>query len=108
MDTQEPVGPAPRGFGRAGVDTAGLCARAKHAPCFIRADSPGTAHPRLVLCSFPNQTKQEELAAGEDVAHCPSCSLVVHVIYNLADFAPTASTKAGGGVGGGAQAVSVA
>ena len=26
---------------------------------------------------------QEELAAGEDVATCPSCSLIVRVIYDL-------------------------
>ena len=25
---------------------------------------------------------QEELARGEDIAHCPSCSLTVVVIYN--------------------------
>ena len=26
---------------------------------------------------------QEELAAGEEIAHCPSCSLYITVIYNL-------------------------
>jgi hypothetical protein len=55
-----------------------------------------------------SQQQQEELAAGEDIAHCPSCSLVVHVIYNLADFAPTAAAGEAGGPGGGANAVSVA
>lgn len=25
---------------------------------------------------------QEELAAGEEIAHCPSCSLYITVIYN--------------------------
>lgn len=25
---------------------------------------------------------QEELARGDDIAHCPSCSLTVVVIYN--------------------------
>ena len=67
------------------------------------ADAPlrGT-DPLLFLSLFPRA--QEELAAGEDVAHCPSCSLVVHVIYNLADFAPGGD----GGGAGAAQAVSVA
>jgi diphthamide biosynthesis protein 3 len=30
-------------------------------------------------------TKQE-LADGEDIARCPSCSLIVRVIYNQEDF----------------------
>ncbi len=29
---------------------------------------------------------QEELAAGEEIAHCPSCSLYLLVIYNQDDF----------------------
>lgn len=29
---------------------------------------------------------REELEAGEEVATCPSCSLIVKVIYNPADF----------------------
>ena len=29
---------------------------------------------------------REELEAGEEVATCPSCSLIVKVIYNLEDF----------------------
>jgi hypothetical protein len=33
---------------------------------------------------------QEELARGEDIAHCPSCSLTVVVIYNqVPDDVPT-------------------
>jgi len=28
----------------------------------------------------------EELANGEEIAHCPSCSLVIRVIYNPEDF----------------------
>jgi len=31
---------------------------------------------------------REELEAGEEVATCPSCSLIVKVIYNLEDFQP--------------------
>ena len=51
---------------------------------------------------------QEELAAGEDVAHCPSCSLVIHVIYNLADFANAGAAGGPGAGAAGAKAVSVA
>ena len=29
---------------------------------------------------------REELEAGEEVATCPSCSLILKVIYNLEDF----------------------
>lgn len=29
---------------------------------------------------------QEELAAGEEIARCPSCSLYITVIYNPEDF----------------------
>ena len=29
---------------------------------------------------------QEELAAGEEIARCPSCSLYLLVIYNQDDF----------------------
>lgn len=32
---------------------------------------------------------QEELAAGEDIARCPSCSLYITVIYNPEDFSAT-------------------
>nr|CAG4716080.1 unnamed protein product [Naegleria fowleri] len=28
----------------------------------------------------------QELANGEEIAHCPSCSLVIRVIYNPEDF----------------------
>jgi len=30
----------------------------------------------------------EELEAGEEIATCPSCSLIVKVIYNPEDFLP--------------------
>lgn len=33
----------------------------------------------------------EELQAGEEVARCPSCSLIIRVIYNPEDFAPAAT-----------------
>eukprot|EP00871_Galdieria_phlegrea_P005103 jgi/Galph1/5594/GphlegSOOS_G4290.1 len=28
----------------------------------------------------------EELSLGEEIARCPSCSLVIRVIYNIQDF----------------------
>ena len=36
---------------------------------------------------------REELEAGEEVATCPSCSLIVKVIYNPEDFEPTEETS---------------
>jgi diphthamide biosynthesis protein 3 len=35
---------------------------------------------------------QEELADGEEIAHCPSCSLTIRVIYNPEDFVPDLSS----------------
>ncbi|XP_065182757.1 diphthamide biosynthesis protein 3-like [Sycon ciliatum] len=38
-------------------------------------------------CGDQFQITKEELVAGEDVATCPSCSLIVRVIYDAEDFA---------------------
>lgn len=38
-------------------------------------------------CGDRFEITKEELAAGEDCATCPSCSLIVKVIYNMEDFA---------------------
>lgn len=38
-------------------------------------------------CGDLFQITLEELASGEEVARCPSCSLYVRVIYNPEDFA---------------------
>ncbi|KAK2170526.1 hypothetical protein LSH36_2g03017 [Paralvinella palmiformis] len=37
-------------------------------------------------CGDRFQISKEELASGEDVARCPSCSLIIKVIYDLEDF----------------------
>ncbi|XP_013186106.1 diphthamide biosynthesis protein 3 [Amyelois transitella] len=37
-------------------------------------------------CGDRFQISKEELSAGEEVATCPSCSLVVKVIYDLEKF----------------------
>ncbi|KAL4423489.1 hypothetical protein ABPG77_003622 [Micractinium sp. CCAP 211/92] len=37
-------------------------------------------------CGDLFQITLDELAAGEEVAKCPSCSLYVRVIYDPADF----------------------
>lgn len=37
-------------------------------------------------CGDRFQITKEELAAGEDTATCPSCSLIVKVIYNVVSF----------------------
>ncbi|KAK9819968.1 hypothetical protein WJX72_004580 [[Myrmecia] bisecta] len=39
-------------------------------------------------CGDLFQISLEELAAGEEIAHCPSCSLRLTVIYNQEDFVP--------------------
>ena len=38
--------------------------------------------PLLFLLSTSTKKKQEELATGEDVARCPSCSLHLHVVFD--------------------------
>ncbi|XP_063865665.1 diphthamide biosynthesis protein 3-like isoform X3 [Scylla paramamosain] len=38
-------------------------------------------------CGDRFQISKEDLASGEDTATCPSCSLIVKVIYNIEDFA---------------------
>eukprot|EP00056_Hartaetosiga_gracilis_P006559 m.97720 g.97720 ORF g.97720 m.97720 type:complete len:115 (-) comp12501_c0_seq1:162-506(-) len=37
-------------------------------------------------CGDIFQITKEELADGEDVARCPSCSLLIRVIYDIEDF----------------------
>lgn len=37
-------------------------------------------------CGDLFQITMEELRAGEDIAHCPSCSLYIRVIYDPEDF----------------------
>ncbi|CAH3039430.1 unnamed protein product [Porites evermanni] len=37
-------------------------------------------------CGDQFQITKEELENGEDVARCPSCSLIVRVIYDMEDF----------------------
>ncbi|KAF8792560.1 DPH3 like protein [Argiope bruennichi] len=45
-------------------------------------------------CGDRFEITKEDLANGEDVATCPSCSLVVKVIYNIEDFQNTDEEKA--------------
>ncbi|GIX92243.1 DPH3 homolog [Caerostris extrusa] len=40
-------------------------------------------------CGDKFEISKEDLANGEDVATCPSCSLVIKVIYNVEDFQNT-------------------
>ncbi|XP_078325215.1 diphthamide biosynthesis protein 3-like isoform X2 [Crassostrea virginica] len=37
-------------------------------------------------CGDRFEITKEELASGEDVAKCPSCSLLIKVIYDIDDF----------------------
>lgn len=38
-------------------------------------------------CGDTFRITKAELADGEDIARCPSCSLILLVIYNIEDFA---------------------
>jgi hypothetical protein len=44
-------------------------------------------HAHTVV-AHDDSSMQAELADGEEVAHCPSCTLTIQVIYDPADFQP--------------------
>ncbi|CAB4018921.1 Hypothetical predicted protein [Paramuricea clavata] len=44
-------------------------------------------------CGDQFEITKEQLENGEDVAVCPSCSLIVKVIYDLEDFMQTEKVK---------------
>jgi diphthamide biosynthesis protein 3 len=39
-------------------------------------------------CGDQFQISKEDLENGEEIAECPSCSLIVRVIYDPGDFQP--------------------
>mmetsp|Transcript_17481 Transcript_17481/g.29998 ORF Transcript_17481/g.29998 Transcript_17481/m.29998 type:complete len:88 (+) Transcript_17481:206-469(+) len=39
-------------------------------------------------CGDLFQISREELQSGEEMAHCPSCSLFILVVYNPDDYPP--------------------
>nr|CDS30075.2 Zinc finger DPH type [Hymenolepis microstoma] len=39
-------------------------------------------------CGDRFEISKEELQIGEDIAKCPSCSLIIRVIYDPEDFLP--------------------
>ncbi|KAI8872196.1 Diphthamide biosynthesis protein 3 [Ramicandelaber brevisporus] len=39
-------------------------------------------------CGDRFEISEEDIFSGEDVARCPSCSLLLRVIYDPADFEP--------------------
>lgn len=43
----------------------------------------------LCPCGDLFQISGDDLAAGEDIAECPSCSLVVRVLVDASEFAAT-------------------
>ncbi|KAF9422045.1 Diphthamide biosynthesis protein 3 [Podila epigama] len=51
----------------------------------IEADSDVYFYP--CPCGDRFQITKEELQDGEDIARCPSCSLLIRVIYDPDDFA---------------------
>lgn len=44
-------------------------------------------------CGDRFQITKEELESGEEVATCPSCSLIIRVIYDLEHFLRTEETS---------------
>lgn len=44
-----------------------------------------SAYTYPIACTVSHQ---EDLENGEEIAECPSCSLIVKVIYNPEDFQP--------------------
>jgi diphthamide biosynthesis protein 3 len=40
-------------------------------------------------CGDKFQISKQDLIDGEEIAHCPSCSLIIKVIYNQSDFENT-------------------
>ncbi|GJQ08974.1 hypothetical protein GpartN1_g765.t1 [Galdieria partita] len=47
-------------------------------------------------CGDLFQITLEELRLGEEIAHCPSCSLVIRVVYNPRDFHPSSGETGNG------------
>lgn len=45
-------------------------------------------------CGDLFQISLTELASGEEIAHCPSCSLYVRVVYDPEDFTDVTSSEA--------------
>ena len=64
-------------------------ARAKQSNVSEREESSRTFRifsSPLRFLFLTSKQKQEELATGEDVARCPSCSLHLHVVFNPGEF----------------------
>lgn len=53
-------------------------------------DAKLSAYTYQCPCGDVFRITKEELADGEEIAHCPSCTLVVRVIYDPDDFADDA------------------
>ncbi|KAL6219907.1 hypothetical protein ACLB2K_007665 [Fragaria x ananassa] len=44
-------------------------------------------------CGDLFQITKEDLKLGEEIAHCPSCTLYITVVYNIEDFMDKKPTK---------------
>jgi diphthamide biosynthesis protein 3 len=53
-------------------------------------DSSLNAFTYQCPCGDLFQISRDDLSSGEVIAHCPSCTLVVKVIYDADDFAQDA------------------
>ena len=68
-------------------------------PVHVEISSPFLRYVELRLCRvtiptpilttdpLPVTVNQADLMAGEDTVRCPSCSLLLRVIYDIEDFA---------------------
>eukprot|EP00873_Tetraselmis_striata_P029035 jgi/Tetstr1/449299/TSEL_003814.t1 len=56
---------------------------------FLEDGEGGGTYTYPCPCGDYFQISREELAAGEEIARCPSCSLYITVIYNEEDFQPS-------------------
>lgn len=54
-------------------------------------DGDLAAFTYMCPCGDVFQITRGELAAGEEIAHCPSCTLVVKVVYDAEDYQPDAA-----------------
>lgn len=52
-------------------------------------DADGECYRYACPCGDEFEITLEELRAGEEIAHCPSCTLVVRVIYDAEEFSVT-------------------
>ncbi|MES1917791.1 MAG: hypothetical protein MHM6MM_009497 [Cercozoa sp. M6MM] len=56
-------------------------------------DEDGEFYHYPCPCGDQFQIALEQLMDGEEIARCPSCSLIIRVIYDAADFMEESSSE---------------